>query len=312
MDPHLILAYKLARLSPRPFEAAFSSGIAKSDLAEMFSVWHWLTVKLEPAAPSTAPTCVARTERGEIALDSAFPTSELDLAMIKEISHHDFEIGGKNLSDGAPTRYSPFILRALSRTHCRDYFPHSVLADLRELRSAAGRRLEALDIGCGPISWLRWGAIEGLVDVTGVDPLVEIYQVILARHGLLTLPFITPKKSIATGIEELTGCEHRNAYEFVYTNNALDHVQDIRQAISCLHAALSPKGFAFVQVATNEGTRQNWEQLHQHDIDLDGEWLVATRKSGDRYRLAGPGCPLEIRKVIHHDTEGLSVVIAKS
>jgi 2-polyprenyl-3-methyl-5-hydroxy-6-metoxy-1,4-benzoquinol methylase len=312
MDPYLIIAYKLARLSPRPFGAVFSGQIAESDLAAMFSPWRWLTVKLDSAKTASAPACTARTERGDVLLDGGFPTNAMDLDLIQEISHHDFEIGGKNLWDGAPTCYAPFILRALSRIHCRDYFPNPVMPELRELRAALDRPIETLDIGCGPISWLRWGAIEGLVTVTGVDPLIEVYQVILARHGLLTLPFITPKKMVAAGVETLTGREHRQAYEFVFTNNALDHVQDIRKAMSCLHGALSPKGIAYVQVATNEGTRQNWEQLHQHDIDLDGNWLSATRKSGERYRLAGPGCALEIQKIVYHDTEGLTVVLTKA
>ena len=312
MDPHLILAYKLARLSPRPCEAVFMSGIAESALLEMFSPWQWLKVRLDKAAKPAAPGCIARTEQWDTAIDSSFPVAAYDLDLIKEIAHHDFEIGGKNLWDGAPTQCGESVLRSLSKTHCRDYFPDdSVVTGLRGLRAELGRPVETLDIGCGPISKLRWGAIEGLVTITGVDPLIDVYQVILARHGLLTLPFIMPKKIVSAGIEELSGSRHREVYEFVYTDNALDHVQDIRKAMDVLHDALSPRGFAFVQVATNEGTRQNWSALHQHDIDLDGNCLVATRKSGERYRLAGQGCALKIRNVIHYNAEGLGVILEK-
>ena len=38
------------------------------------------------------------------------------------------------------------------------------------------------------LSWLRWGTLEGLLNVTGIDPLIEVYEIILARHGLLGLP----------------------------------------------------------------------------------------------------------------------------
>src|SRR5579863_3001591 len=104
MDPHLILAYKLSRLSPRPSEVVFHSAIAESDLVEMFSPWQWLTVRLDKTAKPAVPECIARTDLGELRLNSSYPTAEFDLDMIREIAHHDFEIGGKNQWDGAPTQ----------------------------------------------------------------------------------------------------------------------------------------------------------------------------------------------------------------
>ena len=122
---------------------------------------------------------------------------------------------------------SPWILRMLSATHCRRQFPHYVVSHLETLRQAAnGRTLEAIDIGCGPISRLRWGQLAGYLRVTGVDPLLDMYAVLHERHGLNGIPSLRCAREISAFAETLT--EHLPAagYDFAYSSNALDHTSD--------------------------------------------------------------------------------------
>jgi SAM-dependent methyltransferase len=310
LDPHLTLAYKLAKLAPRPTTALFQTPLSGRDLQRIFEPWGWLDVS-KTEQTSADVTCLASSGDQQVILDSSFPANQLDIDFVHEIAHHDFEIGGKNEWDGAPTHYGHFILRLLSRTHCREQFPN-VAPQLFRLRRTLGRSLEALDIGCGPLSWLRWGALEGLLNVTGIDPLIELYEIILARHGLLALPGLLPSRRLPRTIESICGAsEHREQYDFVFTNNALDHVQDIRLAIESIRWGLAPHGFAYLQVATREGTRQNWDQLHQHDIYVEDGYLVAQKRDGTVIRLCGPSCPLRLGEVLRYEPEGLTVVASK-
>lgn len=80
--------------------------------------------------------------------------------VVREVAHHDFEHGGVNEWDGAPTKYSPHILRMHSRTHTRSYFPEWAFNEM-----PTSSKLRAIDLGCGPISHLRWGAIHGFLDL---------------------------------------------------------------------------------------------------------------------------------------------------
>lgn len=308
MDPHLILAYKLARLVPRPVEALFRTPLAEPELRRIFEPWQWLRVS--KAQEGDNVECLAVTPVTQIEVDSGFPSDPLDRDFLEEIAHHDFEIGGKNEWDGAPTRYGHFILRLLSRTHCRHFFP-PIRPRLAEMRERLLRPIEALDIGCGPLSWLRSGVLEGMLRVTGVDPLIEIYEIILSRHGLLSLPGLMPEVRVAATAESIYGREFSEKYDFVFTNNALDHVQDIELAIEAVRWVLAPHGLAYIQVATREGTRQNWNQLHQHDIYLEDGYVLAARRDTSVVKLCGPSCPLQVIEVLDYNTEALTILVSK-
>jgi SAM-dependent methyltransferase len=277
----------------------------------LFEPWGWLAVSKTPES-SNKVACVAIADGKPVTLDSSFGENQLDIDFLQEIAHHDFEIGGKNEWDGAPTRYGHFVLRLLSRTHCRNSFP-LVIPQLQEMRRTLGRSLEALDIGCGPLSWLRWGYLEGLLNITGIDPLIEVYEIILARHGLLGLPGIMPSRRLPQPIESICRArEHLDRYDFIFTNNALDHVQDIRAAIDSIRWALAPHGIAYLQVATREGTRQNWQQLHQHDLYLEDGFLVAAKQDGSVMRLCGPSCSLKVAEVLRYGPEGLTLLASRT
>jgi SAM-dependent methyltransferase len=184
----------------------------------------------------------------------------------------------------------------------------SYLLDEREKR---GRRLQALDAGCGPLTWLRYGVLQGLLTVTGVDPLIDVYEIILSRHGLPELRAVQPEHRMAMPLEALPAmAPHLEGhFDFVWSNNALDHMQDPEAAFEAIAFALRRDGVALLQVATNEGTRQSWSQLHKFDIDLIGDSVVAADERGRRVRLVGPGCCLRLQQIQHYDRDGLTVLV---
>jgi SAM-dependent methyltransferase len=241
------------------------------------------------------------------------PPETLDVALLWEVSYFDFEYGGKNEWDGQPTQYARETLRLFSATHCKDYFPHFAFAGLggRTGRGAGGR-LKVMDVGCGPISVLRWGALNDLLTLTGVDPLLEMYAVVRARHGLDRLPHIRCGREIPAFAEELDTKDAENDYDVVYTQNALDHTQDPVRVIENIGRKLAPGGAAIIQVATCEGTRQNWKQLHKTDIFLQDQTLMHRHEDGAEMPLLSKASRLHLKTVHCSSPEWLACTLEKA
>jgi hypothetical protein len=123
----------------------------------------------------------------EIVCPEAFALDSWGDCVIREVAHHDFEHGGLNQWDGAQVKHAPHILQMHSRANCRLYWPAWALHDL-----SFTRRKRIIDLGCGPITHLRWGVINGLIDAVLVDPLMPLYELILAKHGLNRLEGMEP------------------------------------------------------------------------------------------------------------------------
>jgi SAM-dependent methyltransferase len=142
--------------------------------------------------------------------------------------------------------------------------------ELRAGSQKLGRPLESLDIGSGPISRLRWGALQGLLHVTGVDPLIDIYDIIM-NHGVDRLPAIRVDRAINTDAENLNSHVAVGSIDFAFCCNALDHVVDPPAVVAQLARALRPGAPFALEFATREGLRQAWQQLHKFDLFLDAE-----------------------------------------
>ncbi len=237
--------------------------------------------KQEPSADWTEQHSIAKklVARGFEVVVPTYPAlGTLDNHLIREVSFFDFEFGGKNEWDGKPTEYGENCLRQLSSTHCRDFYPSWAINPVRE--KLPERTLKVLDIGCGPVSVLRWGAIYGNLSITGVDPLLDMYSLVLARHGLDALPKMRCDRELSIFGEELDAYVPDGEFDMVYTQNALDHTQQPARVLELMGKKLARHGRAVIQVAEREGTRQNWDQLHQTDIFLENGQLMYCHRDG--------------------------------
>ena len=259
------------------------TGIAEAEYRRLLTVWQsWISLDtiwvesdlLQPGAlqRQVSATCqvvvvvstredflkAVRREcssRGLAYVDSAYPSpaDPRELALFQEVAHHDFEIGGLNEWDGQPTQYSQYILQYLSQTNCEQLFPKCVLPYVETLRqNRSGRPLEALDIGCGPISVLRWGVLQGLFRVTGVDPLLDMYRIVVERHGYASLPGIRCYRELSIAAEELSHAVGARSYDFAFTRNATDHVEDPVLMVQQVSSCLRPGGILVLDFNTRE------------------------------------------------------------
>jgi SAM-dependent methyltransferase len=236
------------------------------------------------------------------------PLDTWDNDMWRELAFFDFELGGRNELDGEPVKHSSVILQLLSAHHCKDYFPAWGLEGLPR----QDRPWRALDIGCGPISTLRWGALCGLLTVTGVDPLLEMYALLLARHGYDALPHVRCEVEFSSIAERLDELVPDSSFDLIHTRNALDHTQEPQRIVDSFARKLAPGGRVLLHGATCEGTRQEWDQFHKTDIDLKDGVLVYRHQHTPERPLLSPGSGLRLRKVAHHDADWLAVVLERA
>lgn len=252
----------------------------------------------------TTATRAACAEAGKIFVDAALPpANSRELALLQEVLHHDFELGGLNDWTGADPQFSSPVLRSLSVTHCRTSFPGYATLHADALwQQNEGQPLHALDIGCGAISRLRWGALNGFFTVTGVDPLLDMYAIVRERHGYATLPAIRCAHEIIGGAEQLTTKVAPGSFDLAFCSNALDHTEDPVAVVDAIARAVRPGGFVAIDVYTREGSRENWWQLHQFDMYIDDrEQFVCETRDGVVRPLLSPTCGLIVREIAARD-----------
>jgi len=208
------------------------------------------------------------------------PKDSRELALFQEVLHHDYELGGCNEYANTDPHASPWVLRMLSAAHCRRQFPSYFAPYLDTLWQERGARpLDTIDVGCGALSRLRWGALNGRLRVTGVDPLLDMYAVVIERHGLGALPSLACARDVVACAEDLGDHLPASSYDVAYSSNALDHTNDPPRIIEALSRVLRPGGLLGLEVFTREGSREQWWQLHQFDMYVDdaGRFVCETR-----------------------------------
>jgi SAM-dependent methyltransferase len=243
-------------------------------------------------------------DTGKSFVDAALPPNDSrEIALLQEVLHHDFELGGLNDWTGADPQFSAPVLRMLSAAHCRTSFPGYATAYVDALwQQNSGQPLQALDIGCGAISRLRWGALNGFLTVTGVDPLLDMYAIVRERHGYANLPAIRCAHEVIGGAEQLATALAPASFDLAFCSNALDHTEDPVVVVEGIARVVRPGGLVAIDVYTREGSRENWWQLHQFDMYInDRDEFVCETREGVVRNLVAPGSGLVVREIAAKD-----------
>ncbi len=133
----------------------------------------------------------------------------------------------------------------------------------------------------------------------------------MARHGLDALPKIRCDREINGFAEDLEVLLPDDEFDVIYTQNALDHTQQPARVIENMARKLAPHGLAVIQVATREGTRQKWDQLHKTDIYLKNGVLMYAHQDGPERPLLSSESHLRLKQVQTDTPEWLACVLEK-
>ncbi len=119
-----------------------------------------------------------------------------------------------------------------------------------------------LDVGCGPLSTVGKKA-DGLdVELVGLDPLADEYQMLIDEAGLKS-----PHTSVAGFAEKASEYFGEGSFDYVHAENSLDHVQDAERAVAELQKTCRPDAVFFFRVFVNEGEHNHYSGLHQWNFD---------------------------------------------
>ena len=242
---------------------------------------------------------------GALVVPSHHAKDSWEDCVVREVAHHDFETGGLNEWDGAETKYSANVLQLNSATHSARYFPFWAFDKLPE------KKIKAIDLGCGPVGHLRWGKIHGFFDLFLVDPLLPVYDLVLARHGLDQIEGAVDRAHrVACRGEMLSSHVASGSVDFLYTCNSLDHVQDLPKVMSEIEKVLKTGGMIAISCATREGTRQKWDQFHKTDIYISDRDVFFNLQGGRPNRLLPES--MKVAKIISSNDDWLCFTAIKS
>jgi SAM-dependent methyltransferase len=133
-----------------------------------------------------------------------------------------------------------------------------------------GTKLDVLDVGAGPITFLGTMSTRNDISITATDPLADAYQKILSAHG------ITPK--VATDFataEDLVAFFPVKRFDLVHCRNALDHSFNPVRGIDQMLRVTKPGGFVVLRHRVNEGENEKYSGFHQYNFDeQDGRLVV--------------------------------------
>jgi SAM-dependent methyltransferase len=174
------------------------------------------------------------------------------LQLQDEIAFWKAEIG----MVGQFPQYTAYRLRPETR---RKEYPEWIEPHLRAVvRRFPGEKLKALDVGSGPLSTLAWAHDQGLMEVQAADPLADEYNAILRQHAI-----DFPVKPVPVAGERLTTRFAPESFHVVYSQNALDHAEDVQKCFEEIEAVLKPGGLFLLLCHENEGKRERYQGLHQ-------------------------------------------------
>jgi len=124
--------------------------------------------------------------------------------------------------------------------------------------AAPGSRVEILDVGAGPLTFLGFRWPERDVHITALDANAAEYDRLLEKHGVEP-----PCRTKLGYAEDLASIVPTSFFDLVHARNCIDHSKDPVKAIKEMVRAAKPGGCVFLNHIMNEGRRNRYSGPHQ-------------------------------------------------
>lgn len=151
-----------------------------------------------------------------------------------------------------------------------------------------GRRV--LDIGCGPRGSLEW--VSGNAECTGLDPLVSQYKKLgIEKHKM---------RYVEAGAENIPFENGR--FDIVTSFNNLDHVDDVKDAISEIKRVTASGGIFLLVTEVEHGSTatepqnlpKNVASLFEPEFEIVSQGICSVRSDHDIYQSLRDGSSFKV------------------
>lgn len=170
--------------------------------------------------------------------------------------------------------------------------PRTLIDSIRD--DNGDRTITVLDVGAGVVSLLSYLHHSEKIKLTATDLLSDEYTELLRIYGHLSA--IDDIEMIACPAESLSERFKENTFDFVYCNNALDHTDSPRKSLCSMVAIVKKGGYIMISGHSREGTKENWDGIHNHDLYIENGALLRAGRNNDPIVLSD-GLPVETKTV---------------
>jgi SAM-dependent methyltransferase len=175
--------------------------------------------------------------------------------------------------------------------------------------ASPGSRVEILDVGAGPLTFVGGIWTDHEVHITAIDPNAVEYDQLLAKYQIEP-----PCRTKLGYMEDLSSVVPLSFFDLVHARNCVDHSKDPLRAIQEMVRAAKPGCCVFLNHCISEGRRNKYDGPHQ--------WNLFPREG--RFYIDRPGIkPIDVGEEINgsaalsvgpslHGPEWFTVTIRRS
>jgi SAM-dependent methyltransferase len=142
------------------------------------------------------------------------------------------------------------------------------------VRSAAGDPVRILDVGAGAVTSLGYRLEGRSLEITAVDVLAGTYDRLWAGRNAAP-----PVRTTYADAERLTQWFEPASFDFVYSQNALDHTSRPSLAIEQMVKVAKPGCYIVLDHALDEAVTEDYTGLHQWNFSERGGDFVVWNQS---------------------------------
>lgn len=145
-----------------------------------------------------------------------------------------------------------------------------------QLLPAHKEKIQILDVGAGPLTYLGKKCSGKKIFIIPIDPLAEEYDKILKKYNVV--PLIRTQKLSA---ENLTTRFPESCFDLVFARNCIDHAYNPEHAILQMIHVVTKGGYVLMEHRENEAEKESYRGLHQWNFSLDnsGNFIITSKNN---------------------------------
>lgn len=167
-------------------------------------------------------------------------------------------------------------------------------------------KIDILDVGAGPLTYIGKVYEKAKITIIAVDPLADEYDRILRKYNVV--PQVRTKKLDA---EKLTTVFPHNSFDFVFARNCIDHSYSPEIALLEMLKVVKAGHYMLLMHRPDEAEKEHWQGLHQWNFSAkDGDFIISSKNGSVNFSKKHKEI-CEVRCTYDRDDDMLHTIIRK-